>query len=385
MNILLIAPEPFYEERGTPIAVKLLLETLCEAGHDIELLTYHEGANIEIKGLRTIRIPRLPLIKNIPIGLSWKKLVCDFFLSLKMFHLARRKRYQVVHAVEESIFPALVVKYFLKNKLIYDMDSSMPEQLAEKWPFLKVFISALYAFEGMAIRRSDLVLVVCQYLADKAYVHAPDKKIFVIEDIPLASEDSFNDVEETRSALGIDGIMVLYVGNLERYQGIDLMLEGMAVLDENNNVHLVIVGGNDRDIMHYRAMSEKLGIAGYCHFLGPRPISRLSGYLRQADILVSPRIKGGNTPMKIYSYLASGKPILATDIESHTQVLDTSCAMLVRPVAEDIASGLRALAVDPELRRDLGLAGRQLAELKYSRQAYKRKVLDAYSALEVGV
>ena len=78
------------------------------------------------------------------------------------------------------------------------------------------------------------------------------------------------------------------------------------------------------------------------HFAGPRPVRRSAATLAQADILVSPRTLGENTPMKIYSYLASGRSILATDIGSHTQALDASCALLVRPEPGCVAAGAAA-------------------------------------------
>ena len=56
MNILLLAPQPFYQERGTPIAVRMLVETLCQAGNQVDLLTYHEGEDISLPGLKIYRI-----------------------------------------------------------------------------------------------------------------------------------------------------------------------------------------------------------------------------------------------------------------------------------------------------------------------------------------
>ncbi|MDD4350325.1 MAG: hypothetical protein PHF70_14545, partial [Opitutales bacterium] len=68
MRILLMAPHPFFQERGTPIACRLLCEALCESGHEVDLLTYHEGEDVVIPGLRIRRIPRIPFVKDIPIG-----------------------------------------------------------------------------------------------------------------------------------------------------------------------------------------------------------------------------------------------------------------------------------------------------------------------------
>src|SRR3546814_152515 len=100
MNILFLAPQPFYQERGTPIAIKLALTVLCAAGHKVDLVTYHEGADLEIQGMRTFRIAKPPFASNVPIGFSGKKLLCDVYLSFMLWRLLVRNRYDVIHAVE---------------------------------------------------------------------------------------------------------------------------------------------------------------------------------------------------------------------------------------------------------------------------------------------
>ena len=87
-------------------------------------------------------------------------------------------------------------------------------------------------------------------------------------------------------------------------------------------------------------------------------------------MLASPRIAGTNTPLKIYSYLRSGKPIVATDLLTHTQVLDRDVAMLVRPEAEAFARAIVALIDDPRLRNRLAAAARERADARYSREVY---------------
>ena len=67
-------------------------------------------------------------------------------------------------------------------------------------------------------------------------------------------------------------------------------------------------------------------------------------------MLASPRIRGTNTPLKIYSYLRSGKPIVATNLITHTQVLTPDIALLVEPEAEAFAAGLARLIDDPAAR-----------------------------------
>ena len=113
-----------------------------------------------------------------------------------------------------------------------------------------------------------------------------------------------------------------------------------------------------------------LGVSDRVHLLGPRPVSQLGDYLVQADILVSPRLKGINTPMKIFSYLDSGKSIIATNISSHTQVLDSCCALLVDSKPAAMARGLSQLATDAVLRQTMGQAGQSLIVEFYNDGGY---------------
>src|SRR5688572_8118922 len=132
-----------------------------------------------------------------------------------------------------------------------------------------------------------------------------------------------------KAELGLTGLVVMYVGNLESYQGIDLLLQSFAlVLRKRESVDLVIIGGDLPRIQRYQMQCRHLSIQSKVHFLGPKPLELLPSFLSQADILVSARTKGNNTPMKIYPYLQSGKPVLATKLPTHTQILNSEVAML---------------------------------------------------------
>jgi glycosyltransferase involved in cell wall biosynthesis len=190
-----------------------------------------------------------------------------------------------------------------------------------------------------------------------------------------------------RQQHGIVGPIFMYVGNLEAYQGIDLLLDSFAAaVARCDSLHLVVIGGIAQDVERYRRKASRLGVERRVHLLGPKPVQQLSGYLAQADVLVSPRIKGDNTPMKIYSYLASGKPILATDLWTHRQVLDESVSMLISPTPLCFAEAMVRLAESPELGARLGAAGKDLVEARYSRAAFSQNVaaLMDYAAAVIG-
>jgi glycosyltransferase involved in cell wall biosynthesis len=138
----------------------------------------------------------------------------------------------------------------------------------------------------------------------------------------------------------------------------------------------------DHDIARYRRKTQQLGIVNRVHFLGPQPVTSLEGLFRRADVLVSPRLKGLNTPMKIYSYLDSGTAVLATRLRTHTQVLDDRIAYLVAPDPEALGDGLAKLLSDPVLRERLASQAKAYVQQEFTPEAAHRKLGSFYSMME---
>lgn len=381
MKILFLAPHPFFTERGTPIAVRLAVEALARNGHEIDLLTYHEGSDITVPGMRILRISRPPGVHNIPIGFSVKKLVCDAWLALSTYKLLLTRRYDVVHAVEESVFIALLARIFRKFRLVYDMDSLMADQIAEKWPKAGPLLPMLRWFERQAMRRADLILPVCEAIAVRVRAVTKPAKVHLLPDVAFAAPQTPTPAEDLRAQCTATGPLALYVGNLEGYQGVGLLLEAMALLPAESRCNLIVIGGTPAMVELHRTMASEKGLDAHVRFLGQRPIEYLGDYLKQADILCSPRLKGVNTPMKIYSYMAAGKAILATNIASHSQVLDDSCSVLVDPNASAMAAGFARLCGDQALRETLGAASARRAGDDYSLSAFEHRITRAYATI----
>jgi glycosyltransferase involved in cell wall biosynthesis len=382
MKILLLAPHPFYQYRGTPIAVKLLAQALAGNGHKICILTYHEGDDINIPQVDLCRIPKLPGIHNIKPGPSIKKLICDFVFFFKCLLVLKRHEFDIIHAVEESAFLAVIIKKLYHMPYVFDMDSSMPQQVIDKYFFLKPLRPALEYLQKIAILKSAGIVAVCSYLESIAVGVDSHKPVLRLQDISLLDDHS-EPGQDVRKHYNIDGSIIMYVGNLERYQGIDLLLESFQrVLQISPRANLVIVGGATDDIEKYQARAKRLQIETNTFLIGPRPISQLGSLLNQADILISPRIQGGNTPMKIYSYMDSGRPLIATRLYSHTQVLDDNIALLVDPNSEAMSDGILFLLGDRNYRESLAARARNRAKAEYSFDAFKQKLTAFYITME---
>lgn len=389
MRVLVIAPQPFYQERGTPIAVRLAVEALSRQlplidrePCTIDLLVYNEGADIEIPGVNIIRaaIPRW--LKGVRPGISCKKLICDLFLfihALRLLITSRHQHYDVIHAVEESVFFAWLVKQIFRIPYVYDMDSSLALQVTERWWWCKPALALLQKIEGIAVRGSIAVAPVCDALQTIAEQHG-STAIVILRDVSLLSSDNSSSTSSERALLysptiSNDHVVILYVGNLESYQGIDLLIESFAEIHQiHNEARLIIIGGASEHVKWYQDRCVELRCESGVLFLGPRPVQDLRQLLQTADILVSPRIKGNNTPMKIYSYLHSGTALLATDLPTHSQVLDDSIALLVAPERKAFAAGLSKLISDKDLRRQLGKESKKIAEKLYTPAAFEGQI-----------
>jgi len=373
-SILVLAPQPFFQNRGTPIAVKLLVEELAVLGYEVHLLVFHEGEDLDIPGVHVHRTPSIWGVHNIPPSISWKKIVCDVLMFFKGLSLLRQHKFTLVHAVEESVFLAMVYKLFFGIHYVYDMDSSLALQLVEKLPVLRPLDSLFQAFEKAAIKGSCGVVAVCGALEEIALAHVPDKNVVRLEDISFLEHTSEKG-DDLREKYQISGPLMMYVGNLEGYQGINLLFEGFRLASERGcRGNVVIIGGTEAAIAEYREVARQLAIEENVYFCGPRPIEKLGHYLAQADILLSPRDQGNNTPMKLYSYLDSGKAVLATDLLTHTQVLTSEFACLVPPTPEGMATGISQLLSDSALTKRLGQKGQHVARERFSLTGYRKKL-----------
>ena len=379
MRILMLAPQPFLEERGAPFAIYHHIKVLLEMGFQVDLVTYHIGKDVSLPGLRLFRVPALPFIRKVKVGPSLAKIPLDILLTLVAIWRLCTERYMCIHSHEEAGLPAIFLSKLFGCRHLYYMHSDLSEQLVSsefiEHPWLVRIARYIQAFMA---RYADAIIAICPDIEQAARHMAPHTPVYMIEN--SAVDESLPDpdaaaVARLRLHLGLgNSPVLLYTGTLECYQGIDLLLHSVpAVHARFPEARYVIVGGNDCQVAEYKRLARKLGVEDVVHFVGQRPLEEMPLYMNLGDILLSPRSKGNNTPLKLYTYLRSGKPILATNIFSQTQVLTSEIAMLVEPDAQSLAAGTIALLDDPNLAKTLGAQGQQFADDHYSWPAFFAK------------
>jgi glycosyltransferase involved in cell wall biosynthesis len=295
-KILFIAPQPFFEIRGTPIATKDMLTVLGEQ-YSVDLVTYSMGSTLDLKNVKHFRSFSFGF-KKIKIGVSFKKILLDFGLFLKSSYLLMVNKYDYIHAVEEAAFFAVLFKKIKKIPLIYDMDSIMSEQV-ENGKFTK--LSFIFEWiESKIIKNSDLILAISGNF--KEYCTSINKDVNFVEIFDLPQIEKVALPEFLKNKFDTKKKKILYIGNGEKYQGVELLEETAKLI---------------QDMLFYIIGTGKEGIKDNIIYISKIDMKHVWGVMQEVDLLVSPRLHGTNTPMKAYTYLASGKPIVATDIEAH--------------------------------------------------------------------
>jgi glycosyltransferase involved in cell wall biosynthesis len=387
MHILMIAPEPFFEPRGTPFSEFHRIRALTDLGHTVDLVTYPFGQQVTMPGLRVFRCMRPPFVDHVKIGPSFAKLPLDALLTATALRRALAGKYDAVHSHEEGGLIGVVLAGLLRVPHLYDMHSSLPQQLTNFAFTRSPFVRRVFEWiEHLMIRRSRVVIVICPTLEDTARAIDPAANIVLIENAPGSVEEGASSVQAAgireRHGLPPATPVVLYTGTFEAYQGLDLLFDAMAIVRARRpDARLLLAGGKPPQVSKAQDAARAAGIGDATIFAGERPATEIPAYLAMCDVLVSPRSKGTNTPLKIYQYLRSGKPIVATRLLTHTQVLSDETAILTGASAQEFAAGIISALDDPAAASEVGLRARTLADTKYSYGAYLDRTRRAYAAM----
>ena len=374
LKILMIACLPFFSARGTPISIRSRLEVLSNLGHEVDVITYHVGDDFELPGIKILRILNIPFIREVPVGPSSKKIFLDILVFFKTLRYLMSKRYDVIHTNEEaSYFGALFSKIF-KTRHLYDFHSSLPQAMKNfGYGKYKPLIYSLEWLERQVINSSQGLITFSTDLDAHIRRLNNKKPTVIIEN--FQHYDFYNVDKERLSSLKLSHPefegknIVLYTGTFELYQGLELLLVAAElVVKERGNTIFILAGGSQSQINALTESAEKRGIASHIHFTGKLPIDEVALYMKIANILISTRTIGNNPPIKIYDYLRAGKPIVATNINAHTQILNDDIAVLVDPNPEFIAEGIVSVIDNPSYANTLAQNSRKFFENNYSVQ-----------------
>lgn len=233
---------------------------------------------------------------------------------------------------------------FLNHKFIYEM---------HKMPQHPGFYRSIW-------QKAHKIITITSILKNaivKAGAQLP--KIFVAHDgVDL---DAFNAVnksaEELKTELNLprEQFLVGYVGKfktLEQEKGLKTMIEALSLLGKE--IKMAFVGGDEAEVKEYRSLAQRLNVLPQCVFIGYQPYKRMVLYMKAMDAVVLPSpdkpLAHYSSPLKLFEYMASGRPIIASDLPAIREVLNDKNALFFKPEnSNDLARAIKMLKASPML------------------------------------
>lgn len=385
-KLLFMASQPFFQWRGSPIRVGFDVMALAELGYAVDLLVLPVGEPREIPGVRILRAPNLLGVRKVAIGPSFAKLAFDKIMFFQALGLARRNRYDVLHCVEDLGPVGVAVGWHTGAKVVFEKHS---DPSSYKQGVLRNGVMAIYgAVERFTIRHADACIGTGPGLADQIRAVGAGRPVYHIPDIP----SSLREPDPGRAAQAgarfrkhPSDVLIAYVGSFAVYQGVDLMFEAIPrVATAHPEARFVVIGGTPAEIESRTRWLHERGAGDRVVFPGTIAPDELPDVLAAADILLSPRLAGINTPLKLLDYLKAGGAIVATDTEANRLILSPETAVLTRPEPGAFAEGIARLIKDAGLRKLLASAGRRRVDETYNYREFKKGLKACYDGLTRG-
>ena len=382
-RILIVTPQPFYEDRGTPIAIKYVAQALSELGANVDLLAFPVGRDVAIPNVHITRCANPLGLSNVPIGFSWKKLVLDASLWQSFTRLVHTGNYALVHAVEEAAYMASVICPHMGVPFIYDMASAIPVEMARKPLFKSNLVQRMLLQAERRVIRSASRVVCSSGLGDHVRRQVPDANVreWLYPAVMQRADASHTAALRQDLGLGAHQRVILYSGNLAAYQGVDLLIEAFHKLRAiRPELVLVCVGATEHELgQRGLTMHKGMAILDNVLILPRQPREKMPEFLRLADFLVLPRVEADNVPLKLFDYMASGKPIIATRGAAHEPLLNDARAFMSDPNPEAFAAAILQACESPQRAASTAAAAQFYARQNFGWNRFVEFIRFTYS------
>lgn len=315
--------------------------------------------NFTIVYLPVVDLFTIPIVKKVAFYVSF------FTFSVAVWwYLFRHAGEQDVMYSNESL--SLWMASFISKRCVYEMHD-YPEHK-----------QGLYR---RMLRRCSRVLVTNTWKMGRLYTDMPEvvERAFLEQNAVDLAEFPLIEKREARTRLGLplDADVVVYTGHLYAWKGVDTLAQAAGTLPVGTLVYFV--GGTEADLKRF---AEAYRNVPNIHLLGHRPHVEVPYWQAAADVLVLPNTgketiaKYYTSPMKLFEYMASGRPIVASDLPSIRELLNEHNAALVSPDdAQALAAGVCAMFADPVHANALAQAARVDVET-HTWDKRARRILD---------
>ena len=385
-TVMMIAPTPFFADRGCHVRIYEEARALQKLGNRVIIYTYHNGR--DIAGINIRRTMNIPWYKKLEAGPSFHKFYLDFLLLLKLVGPCVNGKVNIIHAhLHEGALLGKIYKKFRRIPLVFDFQGSLSSELVDHNFLRKNSFSLKLAekVEKSINSSADAIVVSSANSANllKEELDVKKDKIFVVQDgVDVNEFKMYKDTADLKRKLNLplNKKIVVYLGLLNRYQGVDCLLEAISYLvKKNQNVHFLIMGYPD--VERYKEIARKKKISHTVTFTGRIDYRKAPRYLSLGDVAVSAKISETESNGKLYNYMAVGLPIVVFDTPVNREIVGDLgiYGELGNPVS--LAEKLEMILSNEDLARNLSKKLRQKAVDVYSWQATGKKLMDVYQKL----
>jgi 1,2-diacylglycerol 3-alpha-glucosyltransferase len=341
IRVALVIAGPYPAFRGSQVLVAHLALGLHRRGHDVHVVSYG-AARGERPGPRPVRLAR------------------DAVLLARLWAVVRRERIDVLHAHNyEAAIASLVVGRATGRPVVYHGHSAHADELPlyVSRPGARRWMQRLgRLLDRQVPRRADFCITVSEAL------EASLRRAGVAEDAlaALAPAPAPGELEPVAAGGGEDGL-VCYAGNLDAYQRLEFLLESFArvhAMDPTARLRLV----SHPDARDHAARLATRGLGAGVEVVLASSYAEVRAEIRRAAVAVSPRAERSGFPMKLLTYLALGKAIVACAGSAKGLVDGVTARVVADGDADAFAAAIGSLLHDPETRQRLGRAARRTVE-----------------------
>ncbi len=385
-TVMMIAPTPFFADRGCHVRIYEEARALQKLGNRVIIYTYHNGR--DIAGINIRRTMNIPWYKKLEAGPSFHKFYLDFLLLLKLVGPCVNGKVNIIHAhLHEGALLGKIYKKFRRIPLVFDFQGSLSSELVDHNFLRKNSFSLKLAekVEKSINSSADAIVVSSANSANllKEELDVKKDKIFVVQDgVDVNEFKMYRNTADLKRKLNLplNKKIVVYLGLLNKYQGVDCLLEAISYLvKKNQNVHFLIMGYPD--VERYKEIARKKKISHTVTFTGRIDYRKAPRYLSLGDVAVSAKISETESNGKLYNYMAVGLPIVVFDTPVNREIVGDLgiYGELGNPVS--LAEKLEMILSNEDLARNLSKKLRQKAVDVYSWQATGKKLMDVYQKL----
>jgi len=341
-----------------------------------------------MSGIKTKRIMNVSWYKKLEAGPSYHKFYLDLLLLLKVLESSIGEKPDIIHAhLHEGALLAKIYKKFKDIPLVFDFQGSLTTELVDH-DFLKegsFIFGFVRSIEDSINKSADAIVVSSTNSANllREESNVRKNKIFAVLD--GVNVDEFKMHKETSDLRGelnlpLNKKIVVYLGLLNKYQGVDSLIEAISYLvRKNGDVHFLIMGYPN--VEKYKKIAIEKRINHNITFAGRIDYRKAPQYLSLGDVAVSPKISKTESNGKLYNYMAMGLPTVVFDTPVNREILGNLgvYAEFNNPVS--LAEKLEMILSNGSLAKNLGKKLREKAVDSYSWQAVGKKLMGIYQTI----